>query len=97
MSTTDTPVPIPSSRLEVVKAFIGDLARPVAVLITAISAGATGIILSLRVASIELGSAAIFMGAIYTGLGAIYTAKSWENAKQAQATADVAKAAGTTP
>jgi hypothetical protein len=37
------------------------------------------------------------MGAIYAGVGAMFGAKAWENTKQAQATADVAKANGPTP
>jgi hypothetical protein len=94
---TDTPVPQPPSRAETVKAFIGDLARPFAIIVTALSAAVTPIIIAFRVGAPSLEGAAIFMGAIYAGVGAMFGAKAWENTKQAQATADVAKANGPTP
>lgn len=92
---TDTPPVVsvpPPSRLEQWKAAIGDLARPFAIYVSAISAGWATIAIAYRVQSPTLESAAIFIGAIYAGLGVLYGAKAWEVAKTGGQAADVAKA-----
>lgn len=72
----DTPTPQPPSRLDAVKGFIGDLARPFAIISTSGSAAyATGVI-AHRVDSFE--GAAIFIGAVYAGLAGLYGFKAWE-------------------
>ncbi len=89
---TDTPVSQPPSPADTVKAFIGDLARPAAIWMTS---GATAFaIVQLSIQAKDLSAGAIFVGALFAGLGALSASKTYENVKQAQATAEVAKAAG---
>lgn len=99
---TDTPIqttfpPPPFS--ERLKSFIGDLARPFAIIVTSLSASWAGITIAYRVQNIGLEGAALFMGAIYTGVAALYGAKAWENARAGKQDADVkiAQAAGPAP
>lgn len=93
---TDTPIatgwPRPP-RLDQIKGFIGDLARPFAIIVTSGAAAAATILIALRVTSYAEG--AIFIGAVYGGLGALYAAKSWELNTQAKQAAgvEIAKAA----
>lgn len=93
---TDTPMtsattpPVPKS--EMIKSFVGDLARPFAIYVTSASAAIAGVIVSLRT---ENGTdAAILMGAIFAGVGTLYVGKSWEVAKTngQQAQVEIAKA-----
>lgn len=88
---TDTPVqPINSPhapRSEVIKAFIGDLARPFAIYVTS---GAAAIATVMVASRTENGTdAAILLGAVFAGVGALYTAKSWEVAKTGKQAAEV--------
>lgn len=95
---TDTPVQPrtfpPTPKIEVIKAFIGDLARPFAIYVTSGAAAVATIMVANRT---ENGTdAAILLGAVFAGVGAIYTAKSWEVAKTGKQAAEVeiAKAQG---
>lgn len=95
---TDTPLQPASSppvpRSEIVKAFIGDLARPFAIYVTS---GAAAIATVMVAARTENGTdAAILLGAVFAGVGALYTAKAWEVAKTGKQAAEVeiARAAG---
>jgi hypothetical protein len=90
---TDTPVTFPPSKADQVKAFVGDLARPFAVISTSAAAAAATVLIALRVTSYAEG--AIFIGAVYAGVGALYAAKSWELNTQAKQAAgvEIAKAA----
>lgn len=80
---SDTGISQPQTRVDVVKGFIGDMARPFAIYVTAASAAITPIVLAVRIDAmkIDLTGAGIFIGAIFAGLGALYGAKAWENAK----------------
>lgn len=79
MTMTDTPIEPrsfpPPSRADQVKAFIGDLARPFALIVLAIAC-AVGLLM-VGVPSDKLGLA-------LTALGAMYGAKSWEVASSAK-------------
>jgi hypothetical protein len=92
---TDTPVHSPPSRAETVKAFIGDLARPFAIISTSLAASIASVVVALKIGP-DAAAAAIFIGAVFTGVGAIYTAKSWEMAQAGKhsANVEIAKATG---
>lgn len=93
---TDTPVTNPPSRLDAVKSFVGDLARPFAIIVTSASAATATVVVSFKVDGFD--GAAIFIGAVFAGVGALYGAKAWENTRTGRQAADVeiAKAAGET-
>jgi hypothetical protein len=92
MTDTGLPLNSPPSRLDAIKALVGDLARPFAIIVTSLGASATGIIIALRADDPDLTAASLFVGAIYTGVAALYGAKAWEVTKTSQASAEVAKA-----
>jgi hypothetical protein len=71
-----------------VAAFVGEVARPFAIIITAYGACQATIILATKVTSAE---AAIFIGAVFAGLGAIFGAKAWEKVSQVRADAAARK------
>ncbi len=102
-AASDTPVKTPTfpppSKLDQAKGFIGDLARPFAIYVTAASAAASVVILAIHAKTPDLSASAIFEGAVFTGVGALYGAKAWENAQQAkqQATVQVAQATNGPP
>jgi hypothetical protein len=77
-AATHTPVPAPPSRLEAVKAFMGDMARPFAIYSTAL---ATSYAIWTREAG-EIGAAGLILSALYAG-------KVIENATQSVQTAKV--------
>lgn len=66
---TDTPIPSPPNRADVVKAFIGDIARPYAII--AIATATAWAIFDGKDAAIITAAGLI--------LGALYTAKAIEN------------------
>lgn len=74
-----TSLRITNPRLADAAAFIGEVARPFAIIITAGCAGAASIILALKVNSPE---AAVFIGAVYLGVGSLYIGKAWEKVAQ---------------
>jgi hypothetical protein len=79
---SDTPpVTHPPSRLDVAKAFIGDLARPFAIYATSLSASIAAVIIAGKVENGNDG--AIALGAIGGIVLGIYTAKAWEMVKTA--------------
>lgn len=98
---TDTPVQPPTfppvSRLEVIKSFIGDLARPFAIYAVAFATARAIVIIAKKVGTLAEG--AIYITAVLAGLAAIYGAKAWENAKAGKQAAEVeiAKANATPP
>lgn len=100
MTEPDTPTTSPPPHgWELFKTVVGDLARPVGLLITSIGAALATVIVALKIGP-DAAAAAIFIGAVYTGLAALWAAKSWENSQSGKhaATVEVAKAAGpTTP
>ena len=88
---TDTPLAPPSypppSRLDLVKSFIGDLARPFAIISTSAAASVSSVIVATKVESGEGG--ALLMAAIFGGVGSLYIGKAWEVTKAGKHTADV--------
>jgi hypothetical protein len=84
---TDTPVRPPATRLERVKSFIGDLARPFAIIATSFAASWATIVIAYRVENGNDG--AIFIGGVFAGVGALYIGKAWEVAKTGKQTAEV--------
>lgn len=92
---TDTPpITHPPSKLDVAKAFIGDLARPFAIISTSACASAAMVIMSLKVENGNDGS--ILMGAIGVLSGGIFLGKAWEVTKTGKQAADVEIAKQTT-
>lgn len=83
---SDTPIEKPVTRSDMVKAFIGDLARPFAIYATSLSASVASIIVAMKVENGNDG--AIALGAISALVVGIYIGKSWEVAKTAQAATD---------
>jgi hypothetical protein len=99
---TDTPViqrevpPIPKS--EMIKAFIGDLARPFAIISTSFAASWATIVIASKVENGNDG--AIFAGAYFLGVGTLFLGKAVEaiNAGRHRRDVDVAAVnAGTPP
>lgn len=92
---TDTPViprevpPIPRS--EMVKAFIGDLARPFAIISTSFAASWATIVIAGKVENGNDG--AIFAGAYFLGVGTLFLGKAVEaiNAGRHKRDVDVAQ------
>jgi len=88
---TDTPViprevpPIPKS--EMVKSFIGDLARPSAIIMCAYAAMRATIIIAEKVENGNDG--AIFAGAYFLGVGTLFLGKAVEAINQTRARRDV--------
>lgn len=71
--------------------FIGETARPFAIIVTSVSAAVATVLVAMRT---ENGNdAAILMAAIFSGVAALYGAKAWEavKKKQSDATVEVAK------
>lgn len=71
--------------------FIGETARPFAIIVTSIAAAVATVLVAMRT---ENGNdAAILMAAIFSGVGALYIGKAWEavKTKQSDATVEVAK------
>jgi hypothetical protein len=87
MTDTSTAGACPPSRLDKVKAFIGDLARPFAIVSTSGAASVATVVIAVKVTS--FGEGAIFIGAVFAGVGALYAAKSWELNTQARQAAGV--------
>lgn len=92
---TDTPVnprdvpPIPKS--EMVKAFIGDLARPWAIIATSTAASWATVVIAGKVENGNDG--AIFAGAYFLGVGTLFLGKAVEaiNASRTKRDVDVAQ------
>lgn len=84
----------PTGERERWAAFIGNVARPLSILIAAAGASAAGIIVSLRVENGNDG--AFLMGAIYAGAGALFIGKAVEvwKTNQAASAVEKVKAAG---
>lgn len=99
MIMTDTPVlpqtwPRPA-RADQIKAFIGDLARPFAIISTSYAASHATVVIAYKVSSFS--EAAIFIGAVFAGVGALYGAKAWEVARTGKQAAEVEIAKSATP
>src|SRR5690606_15953692 len=62
---TDTPIQPPATRLERIKSFIGDLARPFAIIATSFAASWATIVIAYRVENGNDG--AIFIGGVFAG------------------------------
>lgn len=77
--TNLTSLKIDNKALANIAGFVGEIARPFAVIVTASCAGASSIILALKVNSPE---AAVFIGAVYLGVGTLYIGKAWEKVTQ---------------
>ncbi len=93
---TDTaPITTPPSRLDQIKVFIGDLARPVAIIVTSVGAAWASIVAAYRVENGNDG--AMLLGAIFLGLGSLYVGKSWENAKAGKHSAEIEIARSSPP
>ncbi len=84
---TDTPIQPPATRLERIKGFIGDLARPFAIIATSFAASWATIVIAYRVENGNDG--AIFIGGVFAGVGALYIGKAWELAKTSKQNAEV--------
>lgn len=91
MTLSDTPAAAPTwpppTRAEQIKAFIGDLARPFAIISTSAGASVATVIIAQKVTGFA--EAALFIGAVFTGVGALYTAKAWEVARTGKHAAEV--------
>jgi hypothetical protein len=72
--------------------FIGETARPLAIVVTSIAASVATVLVAMRTE--DGNDAAILMGAIFAGVGVLYGAKAWEavKTKQSDNTVEVAKA-----
>lgn len=95
---TDTPVNPsypPAPIMERIKALIGDLARPLAILMGAYGAMRATIIIAHKVTGFS--EAALYIAAVWAGVGVLYGAKSWEVAQGGKHTANVEIAKVTTP
>lgn len=85
---TDTPPTIyRPDRLDRIKTFIGDLARPFAIIATSFAASWATITVAYRVENGNDG--AIFIGGVFAGVGALYIGKAWEVAKTGKQSAEV--------
>jgi hypothetical protein len=83
LQATDTPIPVPTpSRMDRIKAFIGDLARPFALISMSLATSIGVVIVCLRVDDGNDG--AIALGAVGLIIGGMYGFKSWENTKASQ-------------
>jgi hypothetical protein len=96
---TDTPIsantfPRPP-RMDQVKAFIGDLARPFAIISTSFAASVATVVVSTKIGP-DASAAAIFIGAVFAGVGALYGAKAWEAVQSGKHIASVEIAKTTT-
>lgn len=92
---TDTPpTSNPPSRLDRIKGFVGDLARPFAIIATSFGATWASIVVAYRVK--DGTDAALLMAAIFAGVGSLYIGKAWEVSRTGKQAADVeiAKATG---
>jgi hypothetical protein len=78
------------SRLDQMKGFIADLARPFAIISTAFASSWAIVVIAYRVETGEGG--AIFIAAVLTGLAGLYGFKALENTRVAGHQADVEKA-----
>lgn len=84
--------------LSKIERFVGELARPFAIIATAVGVNVATVIIALKIGP-EAGAAAIFIGAVHTGFAAIFSAKSWENSQAGKhtATVEIAKATPAAP
>jgi hypothetical protein len=88
LPVADTPPTAqPATHLDRVKGFIGDLARPFAIISTSLAASIATVIVAHKVDDFD--GAAIFIGAVFAGVGALYGAKSWEVAKASKHAAEI--------
>lgn len=91
MAVSDTPIhprdvpPVPRS--EMVKAFIGDLARPFAIIATSLAAAWATVVIAYKVEDGNDG--AIFAGAYFLGVGTLYIGKAVEVFRSNKSAADV--------
>jgi hypothetical protein len=90
MASSDTPIPRPASRLDKVKSFIGDLARPFSIIVTSSAAAWATVTMAYRVDGFE--GAALYIAAVYAGLAGLYGFKAWETTKTGGQAAEVAVA-----
>ena len=98
MVTDVQPTTNPPSKADVIKSFVGDLARPFAIYVTSASAAIATVMVAFRTQ--DGTDAAILMGAVFAGVGALYGAKAWEITKTGKQAAEVEIAktnAGTNP
>lgn len=86
---TDTPITPPVSRLDHVKSFVGDLARPFAIIVTSGGAAWATVVAAYRVQNGTDG--ALLLTAIFAGVAVLYGAKSWEVAKVAKTQSEASK------
>lgn len=85
MSDTGAPAALTSLRisnpiLADVAAFVGEIARPFAIIIISIGSYRAIVIVANKVSTGE--GAAMFIGAVLAGLGALYFGKAWEKVTQ---------------
>lgn len=74
-----TSLKIENRCLRDIAAFVGEVARPFAIIVTSASAGISSIILALKV---DAPNAAVYIGAVYLGVGTLYLGKAWEKVTQ---------------
>ena len=67
--------------------FVGDIARPVAIIVSSVAASVASVIASLRIENGNDG--AILLAAIFGGVGAMYVLKAVENWRASKNEADV--------
>lgn len=78
-----------ADKLDAIKCFIADLARPFALYGTTVAGGIAIVETASKFEHPDPGAAGVFVGAILAGLGALYGAKAWETAQQGRHDADV--------
>lgn len=67
--------------------FIGEIARPFAIIATSFAAAWASVVASYRIENGNDG--AILLGAVFAGVGALYIGKAWEIAKASKHDAEV--------
>lgn len=66
--------------LDAFKHLIGDLARPLSIIVTSCASAWAVVVLAHRIEPEGVGVAA-FIGAVLAGLAGLYWGRSWENAR----------------
>src|SRR4051812_12360961 len=71
--------------------FVGNIARPVSIIATSLSAAIVPAVIVYRMAPdrLDLSAAALFVGALYAGVGGLYWGKVFENKESSKHDAQV--------
>lgn len=97
MTDTGPPLTSPPSDMDRWQAFIGELARPFAIISTSLAASVSMVVIAVRVPTPDFSTGAIYIAAVGAFVGGIYAGKSWEIIKTGKHAADVEIAKAATP